>query len=147
MSNFELVDMTIRKHQFRADALIEVLHKAQQSRGFLDSEVLLHIARGLKLPPSRVYGVATFYHLFSLEPKALHSCVVCIGSACHIRGANHIKRALENKLINNQQISLTFVRCLGACGIAPIIVIDGEIKGKQTIESALLNIQQKCYGY
>jgi len=143
MSGFELVDMAMRRHQFRPDALIEVLHKAQESAGFLDEAVLLHIARSLKLPPSRVYGVATFYHLFSLEPKSLHTCLVCLGTACHVKGANEIMLALGNRLSGNKdQISLRSARCLGACGIAPIVVIDGEIKGKQTVKSALFNIQQ-----
>src|SRR4051812_11310989 len=74
---FRILDVTMKRHQYQPDALIEVLHKAQELFGFLDLGVLHYVARGLKLPPSRVYGVATFYHLFSLKPQGEHTCVVC----------------------------------------------------------------------
>src|SRR5262245_45918628 len=72
---FKVLDVTMRRHQFQPDALIEVLHKAQDLFGYLELDVLLYIARGLRLPPSRVYGVATFYHLFTLKPQGEHTCV------------------------------------------------------------------------
>jgi len=144
---FKALDMTMKRHQFKSDALIEVLHKAQESFGFLDLEVLTHVAHGLKIPLSRVYGVATFYHLFSLKPNGTHTCVVCLGTACHVKGGSKIMSALEAELgtvmgetTADGQISLMAARCLGACGIAPAVVIDGTVTGKQTIESALENI-------
>src|SRR5580692_11565415 len=87
---FKVLDTTMKRHLFQPDALIEVLHKAQNLFGFLDSGVLLYVARGLKLPPSRVYGVATFYHLFTLKPQGEHTCVVCMGTACFVRGAEKL---------------------------------------------------------
>ena len=81
-NRFKMLDATMKRQRFQADALIEVLHTAQELFGHLEPELLLHIANNLKLPPSRVYGVATFYHFFSLTPKGAHTCVVCMGTAC-----------------------------------------------------------------
>src|SRR6476619_3711072 len=82
----KMLDAAIRKNQHRQDALIEVLHRAQDLFGYLEVPVLRHVARSLKLPPSRVYGVATFYHLFTLQPKGEHTCVICMGTACYVQG-------------------------------------------------------------
>jgi hypothetical protein len=79
---FKILEAHIKKHQFKQDALIEVLHKAQELFGYLEDDLLLFIAYRLKLPTSRVYGVATFYHFFTLKPKGKHTCVVCMGTAC-----------------------------------------------------------------
>ena len=78
----------MKRHQFQPDALIEVLHTAQELFGFLETDLLHYIAHGLKLPPSRVYGVATFYHFFSFAPQGEHTCVVCTGTACYVKGAD-----------------------------------------------------------
>lgn len=141
---FKVLETTMKRHQYRPDALIEVLHKAQESFGFLEEDVLRYIARGLKLPLSRVYGVATFYHLFSLKPSGAHTCVVCMGTACHVKGASQLMTALEKDLgihvgdtTPDGQISLMAARCLGACGIAPAVVIDGVVSGKQTADATL----------
>lgn len=145
---FKALDMTMKRHQYQPDALIEVLHKAQESFGYLEEDVLVYIARGLKLPLSRVYGVATFYHLFSLKPSGAHTCVVCLGTACYVKGGNQIMAALEKDLgisvsetTPDGDISLMAARCLGACGIAPAIVVDGKVSGKQTPESALDHVR------
>ncbi len=141
---FKALDMTMKRHQYQPDALIEILHKAQESFGFLEEDVLIYIARGLKLPLSRVYGVATFYHLFSLKPSGVHTCVVCLGTACHVKGASKLMAALEKELgidvgetTADGKVSLMAARCLGACGIAPAMVIDGTVSGKETLETAL----------
>ena len=103
---------------------------------------MLYISHSLKLPPSRVYGVATFYHLFSLAPKGVHNCVVCTGTACYVKGSTAILTNVEQftqihagETTTNGQISLMTARCLGACGIAPAVVFDGAILGNQTPES------------
>ena len=83
---FKILEAHMKKHQFKQDALIEVLHKAQELFGYLEDDLLLFIAYRLKLPASRVYGVATFYHFFTLKPKGKHTCVVCMGTACYVRG-------------------------------------------------------------
>ena len=76
----------MKRHHHRPDALIEVLHTAQELFGHLDHDILFYVAHGLKLPPSRVYGVATFYHFFTFKPKGEHRCTVCLGTACYVKG-------------------------------------------------------------
>jgi bidirectional [NiFe] hydrogenase diaphorase subunit len=104
----------MKRYQQNQDALIEVLHRAQESCGYLEDDVLIYIARGLKLPLSRVYGVATFYHLFVLKPSGVHTCVVCLGTACHVKGSDKLVAALESELgiqmgetTPDKQVSLT----------------------------------------
>ena len=85
----------MKRHQFQPDALIEVLHTAQELFGYLEHDLLLYVAHGLKLPPSRVYGVATFYHFFTFSRKGEHTCVVCMGTACYVKGADALLAAVE----------------------------------------------------
>ena len=86
----------MKRHHHRPDALIEVLHTAQELFGHLDQDILFYIARGLKLPPSRVYGVASFYHLFTFKPKGKHQCTVCLGTACYVKGGADLLSAIEH---------------------------------------------------
>ena len=95
---FKVLDITMKRSQYRQDALIEVLHKAQEAFGYLEKDVILYIAHSLKLPPSRVYGVATFYHLFSLKPAGKHTCIICLGTACYVKGGGDIITDMENHL-------------------------------------------------
>jgi bidirectional [NiFe] hydrogenase diaphorase subunit len=146
---YKALDLQIKRYQQSQDALIEVLHKAQESFGYLEDGVLIYIARGLQLPLSRVYGVATFYHLFTLKPSGVHTCVVCLGTACHVRGSSKLVTALEAELgiqmgetTPDKQVSLMVARCVGACGVAPVIVIDGAVSGKQTPADALNQVRQ-----
>lgn len=139
---FKVIDVTLKRHNGNPEGLIEVLHKAQESFGYLEEDVLEYIARGLKLPLSQVYGVATFYHLFSLKPSGAHTCIVCMGTACYVKGSGKIIATLEEKLgikigetTADGQVSLLSARCIGACGIAPAVVIDGNVAGKQDSES------------
>ncbi len=145
---FKVLDITMKRNQHRQDALIEVLHKAQEAFGYLEEDVLRYIARGLKLPLSRVYGVATFYHLFSLKPTGAHTCVVCLGTACYVKGGGEVLAALEKQTgiqsgetTPDGQISVMTARCIGACGIAPAVVFDGKVAGGQTPESTLERIK------
>jgi bidirectional [NiFe] hydrogenase diaphorase subunit len=131
---FKILEVFMKKHLFRQDALIEVLHKAQELFGFLEDDLLLFVASKLKLPPSRVYGVATFYHFFTLKPKGEHTCVVCMGTACYVRGADKILAAVEDQVkiqpgetTPDNRVSLLTARCIGACGIAPAVVYDGTV--------------------
>lgn len=145
---FKKIDITMKRNQYRSDALIEVLHIAQEAFGYLEEDTLTYIARGLKLPLSRVYGVATFYHLFSLKPNGAHTCVVCMGTACYVKGSGKVLGALEKELgievgatTEDDQVSLMAARCLGACGIAPAAVFDGSIAGKVEPEAAIAKIR------
>ncbi len=141
---FKILEAHMKKHQYNQDALIEVLHKAQELFGFLEDDLLLFIACKLKLPASRVYGVATFYHFFTLKPKGQHTCVVCMGTACYVKGADRVLAALEEKTgikagetTADNQVSLLTARCIGACGIAPAVVYDGVVTPRQTAEKAV----------
>ncbi len=146
---FQVLDVAMKRHQFRPDALIEVLHKAQDLFGYLDLGVLFYVARGLKLPPSRVYGVATFYHLFSLKPRGKHACVLCLGTACFVKGAERLLRAAEEctgvragQTTADNRLSLLTARCLGACGIAPAAVYDGTTAGHQTPDDVVRHLKE-----
>lgn len=145
---FKLLDAAMKKHQFQPDALLEVLHTAQELFGFLQSDLLIYVARKLKLPPSRVYGVATFYHFFTLTPKGKHNCNVCLGTACYVKGAAAVQGALEEKLgvkagktRADGQASVSIARCVGACGLAPVVVFDGAVVGNLTPETATAKVQ------
>jgi len=146
---FKILEVHMKRHQYRADALIEVLHKAQELFGFLDNDLLFFIAYSLKLPPSRVYGVATFYHFFTLKPQGKHTCVVCMGTACYVKGGEKVLNAVQERAkirpgetTPDNQLSLLTARCIGACGIAPAVVYDGQVAPKQTPEAALQKVNQ-----
>ncbi len=145
---FKALDVTMKRNQYRQDALIEILHKAQGAFGYLEEEVLTYIAHQLKLPLSRVYGVATFYHLFSLKPAGAHTCIVCMGTACYVKGGDKVLATLEEhtgihsgETTPDGQISLVTARCIGACGIAPAVVFDGQVAPQQTPESVIERIK------
>ena len=145
---FKILDVHMKKHQFRQDALIEVLHKAQELFGYLEDDLLLFIAVKLKLPPSRVYGVATFYHFFTLKPQGEHTCVVCLGTACYVKGSDKIITAIQDQYkvragetTADNKLSLLTARCIGACGIAPAVTYDSHVAAKQTPEAALEKIK------
>lgn len=145
---FQLLETHMKRFQHRPDALIEVLHRAQELFGYLDNDVLLFVAYRLKLPPSRVYGVATFYHFFTLKPPGEHMCVVCMGTACFVKGGDRVLAAVERRAgiaagdtTPDRRLSLVVARCLGACGLAPAVVYDGEISPRQTPDAAVGRIE------
>lgn len=143
-ARFKLIDRTLKRLGHQQDALIEVLHTAQEAFGFLEKDLLIYVASQLKLPLSWVYGVATFYHFFSLEPQGDHSCIVCLGTACYVKRAAEIVAALQNEYgietgqtTADGRLSLATARCLGSCGLAPVVVLDGEVAGRLTPESTV----------
>jgi bidirectional [NiFe] hydrogenase diaphorase subunit len=145
----KVLDITIKRNQNRQDALIEILHKAQSSFGYLEEDVLIYIAHQLKLPLSKVFGVATFYHLFSLKPSGAHNCVVCLGTACYVKGSSELLDRLAQEMnlhagetSSDGKVSLITARCIGACGLAPAAVFDGKVCGKQTSESVLAQVKE-----
>jgi bidirectional [NiFe] hydrogenase diaphorase subunit len=147
---FKLIDRTLKRFQFQQDALIEVLHTAQESFGYLDEDLLIYVAHQLKLPLSWVYGVATFYHFFSLEPMGEHSCNVCMGTACYVKGAAEIVAALQaefgiepGQTTEDGRFSVATARCLGSCGLAPVVVMDGEVLGKIGAEEVLAQVRER----
>jgi bidirectional [NiFe] hydrogenase diaphorase subunit len=136
------VDRALKRCQYSQDALIEVLHAAQETFGFLSDDTMTYIARELKLPPSWVYGVATFYHFFNLKPQGEHTCTICLGTACFVKRAGDIVETLEKEFdvkagetTADGKLSLNIARCLGNCGLAPMVILDGKVHARQTPES------------
>jgi bidirectional [NiFe] hydrogenase diaphorase subunit len=134
---WRIVDATMRRHGYVGNSLIETLHTAQESFGYLDEPALRFVAGSLNLPLSKVYGVATFYHHFMLKPQGKHTCVVCLGTACYIKGADRLLESLEEKYgvkagqtTRDGNLSVLTARCLGSCGLAPAAVLDGVVMGK-----------------
>lgn len=132
----KLLERAMSRQGYASHALIEVLHTAQELFGYLSTAVLKDVAAKLKLPPSRVLGVATFYNFFSLKPKAEHTALVCTGTACYVAGANALMEASEHRckraVAAGQTPKLTVqqARCIGSCGLAPAVVLDGRILPK-----------------
>lgn len=129
----------IRQYQGKPGALIPVLHHAQQIFGYLPKDVQIKIAEGLDLPLSEVYGVITFYSLFTTEPRGQHTIGVCMGTACYVKGASQILQELQKQLdveiggtTKEGLFSLTVTRCLGACGLAPVLTVDEDVYGRLT---------------
>lgn len=138
-----IVDRTMKRFRFEKDALLEVLNTAQETFGFLSEDLLVYISSHLQVPLSRVYGVATFYHLFTFTPRGEHNCTVCTGTACHVKGSAAIVAGLAaghsiqpGQTTPDGRFSLVTARCLGCCGLAPVIVLDGTVHARQTPETA-----------
>jgi bidirectional [NiFe] hydrogenase diaphorase subunit len=134
---WKLVAATMRRHGHQRHALIETLHTVQQSFGFLDDVSLRFVAHSLRLSLSQAYGVATFYHFFGLKPPGEHTCVVCMGTACYIKGAPALLAEAERsaglkpgETTLDGRVSFLTARCLGSCSLAPAVVFDGEVAGK-----------------
>ena len=146
---WKLVEATARRHGNASHALIETLHTTQEAFGYLDETALGYVANLLCIPVSKVYGVATFYHFFTLKPPGQHTCVVCMGTACYIKGAGSLIAAMEEKYgikagqtTADGKISLLTARCVGSCGLAPAVVFDGEVAGKVQTADFLKRIEK-----
>ncbi len=148
-ARWKLVAATMRRHGYRADALIEVLHAVQGAFGFLDDDGLRFVAASLRVPYSRVYGVATFYQHFTLRPPGKHTCVVCMGTTCYIKGAQGLVEAVQDRLgvkpgqtTKDGRVSLLEARCIGSCGLAPAVVLDGAMHGKIKAEDLVGKVEE-----
>lgn len=138
----EKLEVILKKHRGEAGALIPVFQELQKIRGYLPKEDLAYIARALGRPLSEVFGVASFYAQFYLEPRGERMVRVCLGTACHVRGADKILEAFAETMgiqpgetTPDKRFSLEMVACLGACGLAPVVMIDVETHGRLTPES------------
>jgi bidirectional [NiFe] hydrogenase diaphorase subunit len=145
---WKIIDSRMRRYSYQAQALIEVLHTVQESFGYLDEEALKYVAAALHVPPSRVYGVSTFYNFFTLKPQGLHTCIVCLGTACYVKGGDQVLHAIERhtgiergETTEDKRLSLLTARCMGACAIAPVVVYDGAVAGHQTPELAVQKLK------
>lgn len=135
----EALRATIEKHRGERGCLMPVLHEAQEIYGYLPSEVQTIIAEELNIPLAEVYGVATFYSRFSLQPKGKHIISICLGTACYVKGADKILEAVEHELkikcgecTPDKKFSIDSCRCVGMCGHAPVMMVDGDVYGKLT---------------
>lgn len=146
---YNTLEKAMKKLGYEKSALIEVLHSAQGIFGYLGIDTLKFIAQRLKLPYSKVYGVATFYNFFRLKPKGRHNIVVCLGTACYIKGSEKILENIEKRYgikagetTSDEALSLLTARCFGSCSLAPVIVCDEQIKGKVSVENPLCDIEE-----
>jgi len=131
----------MERYRGQQGALIPVLHEAQQIFGYLPEAVQQQVADGLGISLSEVYGVATFYSLFTLKPRGVHKIGVCLGTACYVRGAADILAELERRLgvkvndtTDDGKFTLEITRCIGACGLAPVMTIDEDVYGRLTAD-------------
>lgn len=146
---FTTLDAFVRRVHGDQDQLIQTLHVAQDLFGHLSHDVLLHVARALRLPPSTVFGVATFYHLFRFDPPGDHLCTVCTGTACFVKGSDAIAEAVSQEFdvpqggtTPDRRFTLGIARCIGSCGLAPVCVIDGKVHAHQTPQSAVATVRE-----
>ncbi|BCN31403.1 NADH-quinone oxidoreductase subunit NuoE [Anaeromicropila herbilytica] len=121
--------------------LIKVLHKAQEIFGYLPKEVQHFVAKKLGVPAAKVYGVVTFYSFFNMEPKGEHTISVCMGTACYVRGAETVLEEFKSQLgiecnqtTKDGKFTLDALRCVGACGLAPVVMVDSKVYGRVTKE-------------
>lgn len=140
---FEKVNEIIEGHGRKQSALIPILQEVQEEYRYLPEEILTYIAMAMNLSPATVYGVATFYAQFSLEPKGKYLIKICDGTACHVRGSDPVKDAIRKQLglagakqtTDDLRYTVETVSCLGACGLAPVVMINEQIYGQMTPEA------------
>ncbi len=133
----EKLESIIAKHRGKPGGLIPVLEEAQVALEYLPISVQKKIAKGLNLPLSRVYGVVTFYSFFTMKPRGRHTVRVCLGTACYVRGGKALADAIkkeygveEGDTTQDRRFTYESVRCLGACGLGPVVVVDDEVHGR-----------------
>ena len=138
------IDEIIGRYKGIPGCLIPVLTECQGITGYLPVELQEHISAGLNIPSSTVYGVVTFYSFFSMIPKGRHIIKVCMGTACYVRGIGEVLNRLKSAYdidvggtTEDRRFTLEAVRCLGACGLAPVLMINEDTHGEVTPESAL----------
>ena len=141
---YKSIDRSMKLYGYAPDALLEVLNSAQEAMGYLSEDLLIYISRQLNVPLVQVYGVATFYHMFTFEPLGENNCIICTGTACHVKGADQIVGALATEFdvaagdtTADGLFSLRSARCLGSCGLAPVVVLNGQVSGKATPDAVL----------
>jgi bidirectional [NiFe] hydrogenase diaphorase subunit len=152
-SRRSMLEKVMKDHGYQESALLEILHKAQELYGYLDKELLMDISGSLNLPPSHVFGVATFYSFFKLKRPGEHVVTGCMGTACYVKGGDEIMKAVEREYhikrgesTPDGKLSLLVTRCIGACAMAPTIIVDDEVIAKATKEVVLGRIKQVLGG-
>ena len=150
LRKFEKVCAIVEKYDNDPAKLIPILQEVQDEYRYLPEEVMTFVATTLGLSPAKVYGVASFYAHFALEPKGKHVVRLCDGTACHVKGSDGILQALYKKLGLNEKSPTTpdmlftveTVACLGACGLAPVVVINEVVYGQMTAEKAVALVEE-----
>lgn len=150
LRKFEKICEVLDRYERNPARLIPILQAVQEEYRYLPEEVMAYVATSLGLPPAHVYGVATFYAHFALEPKGKHIVRLCDGTACHVRGSNPILETLRKRLgvtkerptTQDMLFTVETVSCLGACGLAPVMVLNDDVHGQVTPESALALIEE-----
>ena len=145
VKKFQEVCDILDRHGRDSSRLIPVLQEVQKIYGYLPQEVLTFVATSLSLPPARVFGVATFYAHFNLEPKGRYVFRLCDGTACHVKGSEDILDALREKLglsdekdtTSDLMFTVETVSCLGACGLAPVMTVNDKVYGQVTPQRAV----------
>ena len=137
----ERLRRVIEKYKDAEGALIPVLHEAQEIYGYLPKEVQQRISDGLDIPMAEIYGVVTFYTQFSIYPKGQYQVAVCLGTACYVKGSGDIIDKIKQKLgidvgqcTDDGKFSLDATRCIGACGLAPVLTVNDEVYGRLTVD-------------
>lgn len=149
-SRFERVCGILDRYDRQPARLIPILQAVQEQYSYLPEEVLIYVATSLQVPPARVFGVATFYAHFALEPKGRHVIRLCDGTACHVKASIPILEALRERLSLSEKKQTTSdglftvetVACLGACGLAPVVVVDEAVHGQMTPEKTLALVEE-----
>ena len=143
------IDKIISDNKDKSGSVITVLRECQDVVGYLPTELIDYISIGLNIPRSTVFGVASFYSLFSLKPKGVNNIRVCMGTACYVKGIKEVIERITNtygikegETTKDRRFSLEAVRCLGACGLAPALVVNKDVYGKVKADS-VLNILEK----
>jgi NADH:ubiquinone oxidoreductase subunit E len=138
--NAEKLNAIISDSKGSPDALIEVLHQSQEAFGYLPKDLLTQVAYGLNMPLNRVYGVVTFYNLFTMVPKGRHTISVCLGTSCYVRGGKRIMEHVKDLLqiedggtTEDMRFSLESIRCMGACALAPVVRLDKDLYSHVTV--------------
>ena len=143
---YEELDKFIDSHKKKKgqEILIPVLHKAQELFGYLPIEVQEHVAKAIGLTSGEVLGVVTFYHYFTMQPRGRHTINVCMGTACYVRGSKKVMESLVGELkikvgetTPDRRFSITIQRCFGACGLAPVMMVNDDTHGRLTPDSAI----------
>lgn len=137
--NLELIDEIMREHNYNASGVISMLQDIQKKEKYLPHSELRILAERIGVPTSRVYSLATFYRSFSLKPRGRHLVSVCLGTACHVNDGSLIMDKLlrdldtaPGEITDDGKFTVVPVRCVGCCGIAPVVVIDEDFYGKMT---------------
>jgi bidirectional [NiFe] hydrogenase diaphorase subunit len=148
-----MLEKVMKEYNYQEGALLEILHRAQELYGYLSKDLLMELSGSLGLPPSHVFGVATFYSYFKFKPLGEHLVTACLGTACYVRGVEEIIQAIEREFnlkrgesTADGKLSLFVTRCIGACAMAPNVIADGKVIGKATKEEIVADIKHLLGG-